>query len=113
MLILGFFVWRTKIQPLETLLPKEEATSEEKIIESSYSEILQDWKTYTNEEYGFEIKYPEDWGFREIEIENPKSFYEKYRVFFETLTLDETGAWLSMTINIADNPGELFPPELV
>ena len=23
---------------------------------------ISDWKTYRNEEYGFEIKYPEDWG---------------------------------------------------
>jgi hypothetical protein len=29
----------------------------EKVVE----EETADWKTYRNEEYGFEIKYPEDW----------------------------------------------------
>jgi hypothetical protein len=27
----------------------------------SRDEVLRDWKTYRNEEYGFEIKYPKDW----------------------------------------------------
>jgi hypothetical protein len=67
------------------------------------------WNTYRNERYGFEIKYPEDWGFRESKVEKPKDFYRKYSVSFESLDIDETGAWLSMSIDIADNSEGLSP----
>jgi hypothetical protein len=34
--------------------------------DNDISEIdISDWKTYINEEYGFEVKYPEDWQFNE------------------------------------------------
>ena len=40
-----------------------EITSSEIIQKEQISEIPADWKTYRNEEYGFEFKYPPNWEF--------------------------------------------------
>lgn len=42
----GILVWQLPKLPKEEVVPQEDETA--------------DWKTYRNEEYGFEIKYPED-----------------------------------------------------
>jgi len=40
----------------------------------------EEWHTYTNEEYGFSLKYPEGWGIEKT-AENCKLFEEKYLNF--------------------------------
>jgi hypothetical protein len=53
----GFLIYRY------LLVPKEEAktTEEVKKTEEVTKDEIADWKTYRNQEYDFEIKYPKDW----------------------------------------------------
>lgn len=53
----GVLVWTKKQEVPSTGLPE----TEEKEVEDETA----DWKTYRNEWYGFEIKYPEDWIFNQ------------------------------------------------
>jgi len=50
----GIFIWQY-FEKEEVKIP-EEKTSEEMTIDETA-----DWKIYRNEEYGYEIKYPQDW----------------------------------------------------
>jgi len=60
---------------------------EQKLIIAKEVDVLQvrdettDWKTYTNEEYGYEIKYPKEWSYKE-EI-NPREGYNWIQTFFD------------------------------
>lgn len=47
----------TNIQPTPSLSPTPE---DKEVIESNID--TSNWKTYRNEEYGFQVKYPEGWG---------------------------------------------------
>ena len=63
-----FLVWSKRIES-EPLQPAEE------VAETPTTESLDtsDWKTYRNEEYGFEIRYPDDWEMRENTGQNSDS----------------------------------------
>ncbi len=54
---------------------------EEKYIERPplVKDEIANWKTYTNEEYGFEIKYPKDWTTKEKTGEYTDAFKKFYR----------------------------------
>lgn len=49
-------IQETIIQPSQLPEAKPSPTAD-----LSRDEVLRDWQTYRNEEYGFEVKYPEDW----------------------------------------------------
>jgi len=69
---LGFFFGFNKKEPPRdvTIYSNEFEVSEEKINEIS------DWKTYRNEEYGFEIKFPKEYSLKE-NVEKMTEFGEK------------------------------------
>jgi len=56
------------VQSLEDTQKKQDGTSKnvKGIEELNFDEVdVSDWKTYRNEEHGFEVKYPKDWIFDE------------------------------------------------
>ncbi len=51
--------------------------SDEKLIESdlTHTTATSNWKTYSNEEYGFEFKYPPELQFKQNKINHTKNMY--------------------------------------
>ncbi len=108
-LILGFFWFKSAINKLEKL---GENVSQIKLPEiqtpiaenpSAQTDETADWKTYTNDEYGFEIKYPNSWYFKEVEkgIVDGGIYFSPYPPDEK----DETGgiAFTSEALNISAN----------
>jgi hypothetical protein len=55
--------------------------------QNSNTEIA-DWKTYTNSEYGFEIKYPDEWGPPQEGTKNDFLTFGKQGIFIELHNYD-------------------------
>ena len=79
----------------ETHLSKPSEKTEEVVTEDETT----DWKTYRNEEYGFEIKYPKDWKERKVHLGGVELgiFNELY--------------YYSLLIRWVDNPNRLKSKE--
>ena len=95
---------------------KELATSElpkiekpEKIIEEEKTkpeDKTANWKTYRNEEYGFEIKYPKDFTIENINHQGIKVvFPESYKNQSYIFKNDVRNAWIGVGVGIMDREG--------
>jgi len=74
---------------------KEEDIEKQNIEELKLEEIdTSDWKEYCNEEYGFCLKYPRDWGYNRF-----ANSYEKGIIFYDLVNKDDNDNMI--TINIA------------
>ncbi len=45
---------------------------------------ISDWKTYRNEKYGYEIKYPNDWDINSADLSSIQYLDSKYKDFYES-----------------------------
>lgn len=78
--ISDFLFLRQKLQP--SLTPSTQPLPPTTSQLSTLPDTTANWKTYRNEKYGFEFRYPEEWG--ELKIELPEN--EPDFSFKETLT---------------------------
>lgn len=75
--ILGYQYWQ---------FPEEEV---QPLVIETLKDGTANWKTYRNEEYGFEVKYPPHWGFEEKEWPE----WGRLRVIFHSPEPGESGLW--------------------
>lgn len=92
LLIAGFFGYKTsqgnlikQVQPTPLTLPTVKPQITPLPSPLPESEIPADWKTYKNEEYGFEFKYPSKW----LYLETPTNIYQT----------TEEQIWLGKSVN--------------
>lgn len=97
-LVSGGILWWTKTQEVP-LVELPEIKKPEKVVKDETA----DWKTYRNEEYGFEVKYPNNWkiiegpsgsDFHLRSVEETKHF-DLCDVFVENRNNQTVEQWLS------------------
>ncbi len=71
----GVFGWQYYTNPnFKIVNPSQIQNSKSETTDSSSkTSATEDWKTYTNIEYGYEIQYPSGWQALILEVKNPKT----------------------------------------
>lgn len=91
----GYWFWVDDIKPyLDAGKGAQIVVSNNEMSTESVPVDTTDWKTYRNEKYGFEVKYPENWKFTDLSDKYSKVWSLK----------GEAG---SMIIQIQENPNKL------
>ena len=76
------------------------------VLPSSEDVALQGWQTYRNEEYGFEVKYPNDWQIYKQSTSELFGLSKEYSAIPNRNPEDMTGACLLGLYNIIRKPNE-------
>lgn len=80
----GIFAWQYFGAPQgEVRVPEETAGPE---VANDAADAVQDWQTYQNEEYGFEVRYPTDWSVLETKGITPYTVFESPDYSGETIS---------------------------
>ena len=75
----------TELSGTEILEEAEEAKTGENIeafVSGENEAEIADWKIYRNEEYRFEIKYPQEWTIKEQNTESPELKFYRLDIFY-------------------------------
>ncbi len=101
--LLGFAFWQNFMQPkTETAKKDSSSVITPAVTTPVVTDPMADWKTYTNAQYGFSIKYPADWTVQEAPTENGNSFPSPLP---DILAKSPSGDDMRIWINIVDGWG--------
>jgi len=101
-LIIGIFIVVKNINNNTEVVKQGQDINKDKTIINGVD--MSDWKTYRNEEYGYLIKYPEDWGLSSNTKTHPSTSNEHVFIFSDNIkSVTESTDMYTVKIYINDN----------
>lgn len=101
--------------PLKSSVPatRPQQVIQDKTLRQAQPQDFQDWQTYRNSEFGFEMKYPKDWFNSKYDETANKVSEDKYFVFSSPMKIAEGGVKASdirLRLRVSNSPSydELF-----
>lgn len=95
------------------LKEKEKTEKEKQLPSSSNQDNLKSWKTYKNQKYGFQIRYPEDWTVsqKQSSLTESKIYFEKQMPIKKTDTAKQLEDYRNLSYGLDINyPKNLSQP---